>query len=264
MIAKKLFFTIVALGILFLPFSVVAADKNTMWQQLIEQEGCLLSSTDINYTISGSVFEKKLWKNFLNYAQNNKAVFYSIVNKFGSRKATKLHICNFRNATEGEVAVFVAQRIAEKNWYSYDGNNDKLKVIAQKKVAAKVLLLKNVIEDKEMCKELQLFFKQQYNLKNKISRGNANKDVLAVYRTSAQQEKALMKEIVRTYVPDPPVYSTYPPQYVCFSWTEDIAYIIQSAWNLTNDLNNATSAELAKWGNVKASPNINNINMMPE
>ena len=59
MIAKKLFFTIVALGILFLPFSVVAADKNTMWQQLIEQEGCLLSSTDINYTISGSVFEKK-------------------------------------------------------------------------------------------------------------------------------------------------------------------------------------------------------------
>ena len=93
---------------------------------------------------------------------------------------------------------------------------------------------------------------------------DANKDVLAVYRTSAQQEKALMQEIVRTYVPNPPVYSTYPPQYVCFSWTADIAYIIQSAWNLTNDLNNATSAELAKWGNAKVSPNINNINMMPE
>ena len=89
MIAKKLFFTIVALGILFLPFSVVAADKNTMWQQLIEQEGCLLSSPDINYTISGSVFEKKLWKNFLNYAQNNKAVFYLIVNKFGNYKHKK-------------------------------------------------------------------------------------------------------------------------------------------------------------------------------
>jgi murein L,D-transpeptidase YcbB/YkuD len=74
MITKQLFFTIVALGILFLPFSVVAADKNAMWQQLIEQKGCLLSSTDINYTICGSVFEKKLWKNFLNYAQNNKAV----------------------------------------------------------------------------------------------------------------------------------------------------------------------------------------------
>ena len=80
MIAKQLFGAIVALSILFLPFSVVAADKNTMWQQLIEQEGCLLSSTDINYTISGSVFEKKLWKSFLNYAQNNKAVFYLIVN----------------------------------------------------------------------------------------------------------------------------------------------------------------------------------------
>ena len=64
MIAKKLFFTIVALGILFLPFSVVAADKNAMWQQLIEQEGCLLSSTDINYTISGSVFEKKTVEKF--------------------------------------------------------------------------------------------------------------------------------------------------------------------------------------------------------
>ena len=43
MIAEKLFFTIVALGILFLPFSVVAVDENAMWQQLIEQEGCLLS-----------------------------------------------------------------------------------------------------------------------------------------------------------------------------------------------------------------------------
>ena len=77
-------------------------------------------------------------------------------------------------STCGEVAVFVVQRIAEKNWYSYDGNNDKLKVIAQKKAAAKVLLLKNVIEDKEMCKELQFYFKRQYNLKNKVSQRSAN------------------------------------------------------------------------------------------
>ena len=149
-------------------------DENTMWQQLIEQEGCLLSSTDINYTIVGSVFEKEQWKNFLNYARNDRAVFYLIVNKFGSHQATKLHICNFRNAAEGEVAVFVAQRIVGKNWYSYDGDSDQLKVIAQKKAAAKVLLLKNVIEDKEMCKDLQFYFKRQYNLKNKVSQRSAN------------------------------------------------------------------------------------------
>ena len=96
-------------------------------------------------------------------------MFNLVVDKFDSRKATKLHICNFRNATEGEVAVFVIQRIVGKNWYSYDGKSNKLKGIAQKKAAAKVLLLKNVIEDKEMCNELQIYFKQQYNLKNKIS-----------------------------------------------------------------------------------------------
>ena len=174
MFYKQLFWAIVILNTVFIPYAVADADVNVEWQQLVKQEGCLSSSTDINYTIAGSVFEKKQWKNFLNSVQNDRRMFNLVVDKFDSRKATKLHICNFRNATEGEVAVFVIQRIVGKNWYSYDGNSNKLKGIAQKKAAAKVLLLKNVIEDKEMCNELQIYFKQQYNLKNKISRENAN------------------------------------------------------------------------------------------
>ena len=162
---KQLFLAFVALSTAFMPSIVFAADANAKWKQLVKQEGCLASSTDINYTVAGSVFEQKTWKDFLVSVQNDNGLFDFIIDKFNSSKETKLHICNFRNATEGEVAVFVIQRVVGKNWYSYDGNSEKLKVIAQKKVAAKVLLLKDVIEDKEMCKELQIYFKQQNNLK---------------------------------------------------------------------------------------------------
>lgn len=91
-----------------------------------------------------------------------------------------------------------------------------------------------------------------------------NKDIIAVYRTSAIQERALMQEIQNNYVPNPPFYSLYPPQYVCYDWTEDIAEIIEEAWDLDNDLDNASLVELSQWGNDKPSKNINNINQMPE
>ena len=153
--------------LLLTPYMVVATDANEMWQQLIKRDGCLASATDINYTITGSVFELKTWKDFFHSLRLDNDIFNLIIDKFDSRKATNIHICNFRNASEGEVAVFAAQHIVGKNWYSYDGNNCELKKIAQTNVASKALLLKLVLENKEMCKELQNYFKKQFILKQK-------------------------------------------------------------------------------------------------
>lgn len=168
MTIKRLFSIVLVLILLLPPYIAVATDANTIWQQLIQREGCLLSATDINYTITGSVFELKTWKDFFYSLRLDNDIFNLIVDKFDSHKATNIHICNFRNASEGEVAVFVTQHIVGKNWYSYDGNNCELKKIAQTNVASKALLLKLVLENKEMCKELQNYFKKQFILKQKM------------------------------------------------------------------------------------------------
>jgi RHS repeat-associated protein len=91
-----------------------------------------------------------------------------------------------------------------------------------------------------------------------------NKDVTAVYRTTAEQERALMQEIANTYVPNPPFYTIYPPQYTCVHWADDIQTIIHNAWGFLNDLDNVTNDELLKWGNDKISKDINDITKMPE
>ena len=110
-----------------------------------------------------------------------------------------------------------------------------------------------------------LYGQGQINMGSEESHINdSTKDVVAVYRTSAMQEKALMQEILKSYVPNPPFYSVYPPQYVCYDWTEDISEIIEEAWNLDNDLDNASLVELSQWGNDKPSKNIDDINKMPE
>ena len=68
---KQLFLAFVALSTAFMPSIVFAADANAEWKQLVKQEGCLASSTDINYTVAGSVFEQKTWKDFLVSVQND-------------------------------------------------------------------------------------------------------------------------------------------------------------------------------------------------
>jgi RHS repeat-associated protein len=90
------------------------------------------------------------------------------------------------------------------------------------------------------------------------------KDIVKVYRTSANQEYALMLQILEKYVPDPPAYTIYPPQYVCFNWTDDIADIIEEAWGLENELENVNFMELYLWSQDKISPNIDDIYKMLE
>ena len=148
-----------------LSFNSFCAEECSSWERLIANEGCLMSATDIDFTTSGSIFEKKDWQSFFQAARKDEKIFIFIIRKFSSRRPTQIHICNFRNATEGELAVFVAQQIVKKNWHVYNGDNCEIKRIVKKKVAAKVLLLPDILSDKSLCIALQRYFIEHHKLK---------------------------------------------------------------------------------------------------
>lgn len=133
-----------------------------MWDELTVSEGCLISATDIKFSTEGSVFRKKTWQSFIDRARKNKAVFEYILSRFPSEQATKIHICNFENATEGLLAVFVVQQIIHRNWYSYDGNDSIIIAERDKKVFPLYKGLKKILSNKEACSQLQSYFLKQY------------------------------------------------------------------------------------------------------
>ena len=132
------------------------------WEKLIGEKGCLVSASDVKCSLEGSVFAKADWQAFFKAAKKDEQSFRFVLSQFSSRKPTEIHICNFRNATEGEVAVFAVQRIVGANWYDYDGHDKELKKIIGTETAAKVQLLKQVLENDGLCASLQRYFFRKY------------------------------------------------------------------------------------------------------
>ena len=132
------------------------------WDRLAAQKGCLISAADVDFTIEGSLFEKKDWQLFFASAGKDERIFQALVGRFPSRRPTAIHICNFGNATEGEAAVFAAQQIVKRNWHAYDGDNEKIRRTARMNAASRAPLLKNVLSDKASCAELQRYFMKLY------------------------------------------------------------------------------------------------------
>ena len=135
------------------------------WETLISRKGCLVSAVDVKYSTEGSIFAGREWQAFFDKAKRNGVLFRFIVDKFSSERPTEIHICNFRNATEGELAVLVVQRIVNRNWYAYDGGDDELKRIAGQDAAAKVQLLKPALKNERTRAALQNYFVRAYETK---------------------------------------------------------------------------------------------------
>lgn len=86
------------------------------WDRLAAQKGCLISASDVDFTVEGSLFAKKDWQLFFASAGRDEGKFRALLDRFPSPRPTAVHICNFRNAAEGELAVFAAQQIVKRNW----------------------------------------------------------------------------------------------------------------------------------------------------
>ena len=162
MMMKKLGFLLAAL----LSLAVGAADPASLyeaaWEKLLGQQGCLMSASAVGFTTEGSVFSRPGWRELFRAAKTDEKLFDFIVGRIEGVCPTRLHICNFHNASEGEAAVFAAQQIIGRNWYDYDGDDAELTRIAGREVAAKVQLLRPVLENAETRAALRTWFLEAY------------------------------------------------------------------------------------------------------
>jgi len=130
------------------------------WEKLIKMVGCLVFGTKADAVECG-IFLEKDWQAFLKTAKNDEQRFRFILSRFSSRKPTDIHICHIRNATEGEIAVFAAQRIVGANWYDYyEGHVEEFKKIIG--TVADDYPLKRVLENTGACASLQRYFFRRY------------------------------------------------------------------------------------------------------
>lgn len=94
---------------------------DSLWNILIHQNGCLTGGQyhkDGRFGNEGSIMERSVkWKNF--YKLPKDSLTYFLLSKFDKTDSTSIHTCPFFNATEGELAVYVLQRIHGKNWFEF-------------------------------------------------------------------------------------------------------------------------------------------------
>ena len=127
------------------------------WQALCEKPGCT----------GAKVFNRPEWRQFFAAAKKDPALFEFLLSRFSSTKETKIHICNWENASEGVLAVFAAERITGRSGLDYDGPDPGLKTAVReaRNVAPRHAPLKKVLAAPASCAELRKFFRKAYRKK---------------------------------------------------------------------------------------------------
>lgn len=133
----------------------------SVWERMINEQGCLISSANVNFSKEGSIFKNKEWQELLKNAQTEKAVFDFLLSKFPSLKITKIHICNFENAQEGSLALFTVQQILLTNWNEYNGENETIRNQIKSNDLWHISI-KKILNNSKSCKEIRDFFALKY------------------------------------------------------------------------------------------------------
>lgn len=127
------------------------------WQALCEKPGCT----------GAKVFARPEWRRFFAAAKKDPALFEFLLSRFSSAEETKIHICNWENASEGVLAVFAAERITGRSGLDYDGPDPGLKAAVRgaRNAVPRHAPLKKVLAAPASCAELRKFFRKAYREK---------------------------------------------------------------------------------------------------
>lgn len=97
------------------------------WEELIfEKGGCLggdqyvseTSDKKANYNPKPLVFSGEIWSQLRTF--NKYDLTELLINKVQDTSQTKVHVCPFFTATEGEMAIYALQKIHQVNWYDFE------------------------------------------------------------------------------------------------------------------------------------------------
>lgn len=152
--------TIIALLLVFFfhlfaaPADAENANCAKMWNTLSSTSGC----------IGGKIFCNSDWQAFFSDLKSDAEKFEFLLSVFPDQKESKIHICNWENASNGVLAVLVAEQVTGRSWLDYNGKNP---VILEAVKQAKTTLpqhgpLKKILADPACVRDLQDFFRQAY------------------------------------------------------------------------------------------------------
>jgi hypothetical protein len=77
---------------------------------------------------------------------------------------TKIHICNWENASQGVLAVMIVEKVTDCSWMQYDGTNLIINKAVEraKKTLPQHSSLKKILTDSASFQDLQKYFRQVY------------------------------------------------------------------------------------------------------
>ena len=145
--------------LLVLSAAVLPADEippySAEFDALTEKPGCT----------GAQVFARPEWRSFFAAAKKDPKRFEFLLAGFSVSKPTRIHICNWENASQGILAVMSAEIITGRSWMSYDGDDPEIKsaVKAAETHFPQHSPLKKLLANPKCCRELQNFFRRAYH-----------------------------------------------------------------------------------------------------
>ena len=130
-------------------------EKN--WMSLYQKEGCLTGGQHWGpSTTEGSIFREKEWQHFFKISPETAIPF--LMTRINSTEKTKIHVCPFHMATEGELAVYASEHILNKNWYDCESGFKNLRNWSEKRKKAASPVTQPMLLDIQAKNELKRCF----------------------------------------------------------------------------------------------------------
>ena len=151
---------------IFISLSVIGCENSSKienfeiekkWASLYQKEGCLTGGQHWGPgTTEGSIFREEEWQRFFKILPETAIPF--LMTRIDSTEKTKIHVCPFHMATEGELAVYASEHILKKNWYDCESGFKNLRNWSEKRKKASIPVTQSMLLDIQAKNELKRCF----------------------------------------------------------------------------------------------------------
>ena len=134
--------------------TILSKHYEQKFKSLSQQEGC----------IGAKVFDSTGWQKYFASIKNDPNHFEFLLSLFSNTDMTKIHICNWENASQGVLAVMIVEKVTDCSWMQYDGTNLIINKAVEraKKTLPQHSSLKKILTDSASFQDLQKYFRQVY------------------------------------------------------------------------------------------------------
>ncbi len=161
------------------------------WRALCQEGGCLTGAQDwspggLN---EGTSLHKEAWQSFLDRPPTDTVPF--LITRLDSTTETRMHVCPFQSALEGEMAVYALQHVLEANWIQCSTKNRIVMEAVEMHSKRRQDAIRKLLQDRTARAELKKYFLDLFARRKEQASHNS------AFTASAQMASALTPYGVR-------------------------------------------------------------------